>query len=333
MGDSPAAAGYRSRLADYMAQLGQPGLSGDTLLAAFHALSQEQQLPFASTVLFTQLANAGEATTRAGFKPGYDAIAKLFPAADYAGDVRMYLSQLKTERGGDISLLVPGGLVNAGLAVPPPDLRKTASQLGIVTVQGGSVAAFASGDFQVSQSRVFTLRGGDILIWSSKGNIDAGKGAKTATYAPQPTAITHADGSVEFNYDAAASGSGIGVLLTDPTIAPGRVDLIAPSGFVDAGEAGIRSAGDVHIAAQQVFNAGYIQAAGSITGVPSTVDTSALSARYIGVSNTATSTLVDGQKTLAQLPSTAGSMDQQLADLLRLNLNFITVEVLHFGDH
>ena len=51
--------------------------------------------------------------TRAGFQPGYDAIAKLFPAAGYAGDVRMYLSQIKTERAGGISLLVPGGLVNS----------------------------------------------------------------------------------------------------------------------------------------------------------------------------------------------------------------------------
>ena len=331
-GDSLAAASYRTALADYMAQLGQPGLSGDALLAAFHALSSEQQLPFASSVLYSELAAAGEATSRAGFQPGYDAIAKLFPAHDYAGDVRMYLSQIKTERGGDISLLVPGGLVNAGLAVPPPDLRKTPSQLGIVTLQGGSINAFASGDFQVSQSRVFTLGGGNILIWSSDGNIDAGKGAKTATYAPQPTVITRADGSVEFDYNAAASGSGIGVLLTDPTIPPGRVDLIAPSGFVDAGEAGIRSAGDVHIAALQVFNGNNIAAAGTVSGVPSTVDTSALNARYVSVGNVASSTLMDTRDVFAQLPNPMGGVDQKLADLLRVSLNYITVEVLHFGD-
>src|SRR5262249_42197637 len=77
IGDTSSAENYRHKLADYMAQLGQPGLSGDELLAAFHALPMEQQLPFASTVLFSELAAAGEATTRAGFKPGYDAIAKL----------------------------------------------------------------------------------------------------------------------------------------------------------------------------------------------------------------------------------------------------------------
>jgi hypothetical protein len=34
-----------------------------------------------------------------------------------------------------------------------------------------------------------------------------------------------------------------------------RFDLIAPSGFVDAGDAGIRSSGNLNIAALQILNA------------------------------------------------------------------------------
>jgi hypothetical protein len=48
---------------------------------------------------------------------------------------------------------------------------------------------------------------------------------------------------------------------------PGDVDLIAPSGIVDAGDAGIRSSGNINIAATQVLNAGNIQSGGASTGV------------------------------------------------------------------
>src|SRR3546814_1137497 len=46
------------------------------------------------------------------------------------------------------------------------------------------------------------------------------------------------------------------------------MDLIAPLGTIDAGEAGIRVSGDVNIAALHVVNADNIQVQGESTGIP-----------------------------------------------------------------
>jgi hypothetical protein len=49
----------------------------------------------------------------------------------------------------------------------------------------------------------------------------------------------------------------------------GDVDLVAPKGSVDAGDAGIRSTGNLNIAATTVLNASNIQVAGSSSGTSS----------------------------------------------------------------
>jgi len=62
-------------------------------------------------------------------------------------------------------------------------------------------------------------------------------------------------------------------------VPPGDVDLIAPLGTIDAGEAGIRVSGNVNIAALRVVNAENIQVQGKATGLPVTaaVNVAALS--------------------------------------------------------
>jgi hypothetical protein len=70
------------------------------------------------------------------------------------------------------------------------------------------------------------------------------------------------------NPSNAVSGSGIGQLLTTPGLTAGLVNLIAPKGAVDAGDAGIRVAGNLNIAAVQVIGAGNITVVGTSSGVP-----------------------------------------------------------------
>ncbi len=82
----------------------------------------------------------------------------------------------------------------------------------------------------------------------------------------------------------AVSGSGIGQLLTVRGIKPGIVDLIAPTGVVNAGEAGIRVAGDLNIAAVAVLNVGNIKVGGTSTGVPVS-DAGALSGALSGANS------------------------------------------------
>ena len=269
-GVAASARAYRENLIAYLHGLqGADGFTDAEALATLRALPPELQLPFISGVLYNELKQTGRDAIRlgTGFDRGYAAIATLFPEQGYQGDLRMFLSQIKTEHGGDINLLVPGGLVNEGLANALASLNKPASDLGIVTVQGGSVRAMVDGDFLVNQSRIFTLQGGDILIWSSNGSIDAGKGAKSVSYAPPPLFITKPDGEVITDLSGSIAGSGIGLLLTQPDIAPGDVDLIAPRGAVRAGDAGIRSAGNIHIAAFHPPPPGNIEAAGTTSGL------------------------------------------------------------------
>jgi hypothetical protein len=130
----------------------------------------------------------------------------------------------------------------------------------------------------VNQNRIKTFGGGDIVIWS-EGDIDAGKGAKTALIAPQPeVSYDPSTGTFTTKLSGDAAGSGIGTVKTRPDVPAGDVILIAPQGVVNAGDAGIQSSGNVVIAAQSVRNADNIQATGSQIGVPthSTVDIGAL---------------------------------------------------------
>ena len=73
---------------------------------------------------------------------------------------------------------------------------------------------------------------------------------------------------------AIVSGSGIGTVIGFSGALPGDVDLIAPEGVVDAGDAGIRVSGNFSVAALVVLNAENIQVAGEVEGVPPSEDTS-----------------------------------------------------------
>jgi hypothetical protein len=215
---------------------------------------------------------------------------------------------------------VPGGQVNAGLA-SPGNLAKPSSDLGIVTVRGGSIQTAVLGDFQVNQSRVFTLGGGDIRLWSSFGNIDAGKGAKTASATPPPQIIIR-DGKFVLDTSRSVEGSGIGVLLSREGVEPGNVDLIATLGIVDAGDAGIRSAGNLNIVANFVANALNIQVSGTQSGAQVQAGPNMAAA---GATNT------DSQTSSAVARAAESSAQQSAAKAMTRLPSFITVEVIGFG--
>ena len=63
-----------------------------------------------------------------------------------------------------------------------------------------------------------------------------------------------------------AAGAGIATLNPIPEVPRGDVDLIAPLGTIDPGEAGVRSSGNVNVAALHVVNAANIQAQGNSSG-------------------------------------------------------------------
>jgi filamentous hemagglutinin len=309
---------YQTELVTYVAGLsGQSGLSYSDAAAQFNDLNAGQQRAFLNQVFFNQLLTSGEDDNTipgAGFALGYAAIDTLFPGSrtavatgpsPYSGNLTLDFSQIYTESGGNISLLVPGGEIDVGLANAPPSVpQKQPSQLGIVAEGPGDVDIYSKGDVNVNASRIFTLGGGNILIWSDEGNIDAGQGAKSSVSAPAPTVSVNAAGQVSLNFEGAVAGSGIRTIQVTPEVPPGNVDLIAPVGTVNAGDAGIGASGNINIAAEHVLGLDNIQFGGQATGVPAQVSDigvslSGASSVASGATNSATSS-ADEQAKQAQ---------------------------------
>jgi hypothetical protein len=299
---SPSSA-YTSQLVSYMTPLMGTTPTAAQALTAFEALPASQQMPLIDAIFFAEIDASGKAAAAAGsthnnFTRGYDAIEALFPKSvpflnnnqpsPDSGNISLYFSRVYTLDGGDINLLAPGGYVNAGLATPPASfgIAKAPDQLGIVAETTGNVNAYTYGDFEVNASRVFAADGGNILIWSTDGNIDAGRGSKAAVSAPPPTITYDSSGQPTVTYAAALTGSGIQALSTTAGVPPGNVDLFAPNGVVNANDAGI-VAGNLTIAATAVLGASNIKVSGVAIGVP--VEASGLGASLASVSAVASS--------------------------------------------
>ncbi len=209
------------------------------------------------------------------YAAGVEAIQALFPDSQtspndlvanqpWRGSLSLASREISTFNGGNILILDPGGSMTVGL---PTDVA-TPDQ-GILTEDGGDISIFSQGSVSLGLSRIFTLHGGNEIIWSTLGNIAAGSGSKTVHAAP-PTRVLIDPESADVKNDLAglATGAGIGVLATLADVAPGDVDLIAPAGTIDAGEAGIRASGNLSLAARVVLNASNIQVGGASVGTP-----------------------------------------------------------------
>ncbi|MBV2150045.1 filamentous hemagglutinin family protein [Sphingobium sp. AS12] len=218
------------------------------------------------------------------------------------GNADLRLATIQTARGGDISILAPGGDLIAGSVVRTSEQaarRGTAFQYprlefgphgileggnlaapgalfesiplgyeGLLTLRGGRISGFTDGDFILNQSRVFSQQSGDITLWSSNGDVAAGQGPKSASNFPPVTVRLDENGLAEVNSAGSVAGAGIGSFQRTPDDPPSDIYLIAPVGLVDAGDAGVRATGRIAVAAAQVANADNFQAAGDITGVP-----------------------------------------------------------------
>ncbi len=89
----------------------------------------------------------------------------------------------------------------------------------------------------------------------------------TVLYTP-PKRVYDNYGNVTLSPQVPSSGAGIATLNPIPEVPAGDIDLIAPLGTIDAGEAGIRVSGNVNLAALQIVNAANIQVQGSSIGHP-----------------------------------------------------------------
>lgn len=326
--------------------VGNDALNGANALAAVNAvqaLDADTQRGMVREMVYSALlvtgrdSNNRDSPFAANFERGYAALELMFPGLreqnadgsfkNYQGEINLFASRIKTERGGNIEFMVPGGDLIVGLSNTPAVLVDTGNDvLGMLTVADGNVRGFARDNILVNQSRILTVGGGNVLLWSSEGDIDAGKGKKTATAVPPPIIkVDPASGKVTQELQGAASGSGIGALSSGGRVA-GDIDLIAPKGTVNAGDAGIR-ANNLNIAAQVVLGADNIAVAGTTTGAP-VADASAVSATTSG----ATAQGDDVAKATAALSQNLSDAARTSDEMRKLKPTFIKAEVIGHGE-
>jgi filamentous hemagglutinin family protein len=260
------------------------------------------------------------------------------------GNLDLRLATIETTRNSNVTLLGPGGdallgsIVRtsaqaAGLAYQPQIFGTELARLGssrpktdsfsfqvrsiptgyegILTLRGGFIHSFTDGDLRLNQSRLFSQQSGDVVLWSSNGDLNAGQGPKSAANVPPIVLRFNPDGGSEVDSAGAVVGAGIagfaGIrrldpltgnfelvsVLDDPDVAQAEarlallprastvtingktyqrdvpsIFLMAPEGTVDAGDAGVRAAGDIFVAAAQVSNSDNFKVGGSSVGVP-----------------------------------------------------------------
>jgi filamentous hemagglutinin len=294
--------------------------------SSFSLLPDEDQKRLALEIFFLVLRDAGRDHNNPGsdgfgnYDEGKTAIATLFKGDEWSGDIRTQARDIRTRNGGNITLFAPGGgltlaanLIGAPLAPP-----------GIITDAGGNINIFTHASVDLGISRIFTLRGGNQIIWSTTGDIAAGSSSKTVQAAP-PTRVIIDPQSADVATDLAglATGGGIGVLASVKGVPAGSVDLIAPEGTIDAGDAGIRATGNLNIAAAQILNANNISVGGVSTGA-SVGAVAAPSLGGITAANTAgvASNSAATAQTVAQNRETTAQNDLP---------SIISVEVIGYG--
>lgn len=216
------------------------------------------------------------------------------------GSIDLRLATFETTRGGDITIVGPGGNFIGGSVVRTseqaarrvsrygvgPTSSLAYGQLnstnvrridsipigyeGVLTLRGGKIYSFTDGDLLVNQSRVFSVGGGNIVLFSSNGDVNAGQGPRSASNFPPVTVRFNLDGFAEVDSAGSVSGAGVGAFKPSPETPASSVSLIAPVGTVDAGDAGVRASGDVVVIAARVANADAISSSGgTVSGVPS----------------------------------------------------------------
>ena len=306
---------------------GNSNLDDAQALAQFNLLDLEAKTIFANRHLSTELVTAAESNND---ERGFAAVAALFPTKN-AGDILLFKSKVATNSYGNIDLIASGGEIIVGTTAAPSSGGR-GTDIGVLTRNGGNIRMFANGDIQVNNSKVITQAGGDIIMYSDNGDIDAGKGSKTATSSPETFVTTDADGNTTIEVIASSAGSGIRTDSTDPDgpngpkkePSRGNAKLVTPRGTVNASEGGIAS-NNLFIRALAVLNAENIQVQGVSSGVPLAA-TSSLAGVSAGLSPDSVNAA-----TAAVAESVAQSAGQQTF-VKPILPSIINVEVISIGN-
>ena len=223
------------------------------------------------------------------------------------GSIEMTNSQICTLGGKDDVYVMAAGAVDVGKTNFLSANNGGAKGSGIFTASGGAINMFTVSNVNVNESRIMTFLGGDITAWSDRGGINAGRGSKSAISASPPHYVNLGGGHIVLVFQPPSVGSGIRTLTYTPgeglaSPPEGNIYLFAPSGTIDAGEAGIAGA-KVFLGAEQILNTQNISFSVGSVGVPTSATGPSLGA-LAGVSNLTTAIT---PQTLAGVTGQAGT--------------------------
>lgn len=320
-------------------------------LNAYSKFTSNQKLILSTTILSSELNMAGTLAVSEDndeiYQRGYNAINTLFQDTedlDYLndpestkllGDVSLITSRIITKENGDIDILIPGGNLNTGVSGDLFSGDSSTSNIdsdpfGVLSIKEGSINIFTRDDVLVNESRIFALDGGDIQIWSSYGDIDAGRGARTAIAIPPPKIelLTREENGIlvtqySVDFGASVAGSGIRASVFSEENVPGDVYLFAPKGVINASDAGIGGEGGFVGGALDIIG-NDITFAGPTQGIP-TSDVGGLSASIAGLSSI-------GSSATGSVDENVDSVGSKQAGLADQALSWLEVFVIGFGD-
>lgn len=250
-----------------------------------------------------------------------------------SGNIAMTQSSIKTTSGQDNLYIISAGQIDVGTSIIS-DQKDTSK--GILTESGGDINIFAENDINVNESRVVSYFGGDIFMLSNHGDINAGRGSKTAV-SQQEGGFIDVGGKLVDKFTAPAPGSGIRAMTTDPDGAgpiaepkQGNIALIAWEGIIDAGEAGI-SGDNVLLAATTILNSTNIDSISNV-GVPMTGDAGPSLGALAGAG-----TVSESQQTASQTVGQVTDNNKELAESMSkisetLNMKMLVFKLEGFSD-
>ena len=328
---------YISELQAFLARIGKPASATDatSVFDAFKSLPADLQQVFVDQVFFAELkaVGIGQQAGAAQFQRGYEMINTMFPSrfgytanalgggANGAnqlvqtGNLNLLHGTIQTRLGGDISLFGPGGNITVGSLATEPNPNLKLRDLGILTLGQGAINTFTDGSVLVNSSRVLTTQGGDVLMWSSNGDLDAGRGSKTTLSAPALQVQFDQNDYESIDLSGFVTGSGIGTLQASSFAQASNLYLLAPRGKIDFGTAGARASGSAVFVAPVISNSSNVQVQGTTTGIP------VVSVPNIGA--LASGSNVAGASTKsADAPTASGNRDQA---------SIFIVEVVGYG--
>jgi filamentous hemagglutinin family protein len=159
-----------------------------------------------------------------------------------SGDLDMFSTTISSLNGGDIDVQA-GGRINVGSRT---FTTSDARARGIFTVDRSDVSVVAGGDIRVNGSRIAAYDGGNVVVRSERGSIDAGSGAggsATVEKIVVDPVTRHISA-----YSPTIPGSGILATTFPPSLDPsfpasvspvGNITVTTPQGNIIANAGGV----------------------------------------------------------------------------------------------